>query len=237
MHPLLTAIRDAPLQFLPKPSLESLFHFRSGYSQRFAMEGRSMNWQYDRRSFHRWLCRRFELQFAEPIADTTIVASFSISEEDAFHKYFALLEECLRSEDRGEQSSSIDLEKMNFAQTVKAIRQRPGLHIGYPTFLGCCSYLRGDEHASQDLRLPPDEGREIFRGFQEWVEREKNQAGQKRPWIKVIEFWGGGIDCGHTTSGAWSLFWKWFDQYTKLIGKEQLFGAPTDSPKTGGPAR
>jgi hypothetical protein len=234
MHPLLRAIRDTPLDFLPEPSLKAFMHFRGGYFHRLKMEGQNVNWQYDRRDFHKWLCGRFQLQFAEPVADTALVASFSSSEEDAFRKYFALLEEYLGSEESVEQSSSIGLEKMNFARTLKAIRQRPGLYIGYPTFLGCCSYLRGDEQAHQDLELTSDEGQEIFRNFQEWVEQEKNQAGQKRPWFKIIEFWSGGIDCGHTASGAWSLFWKWLDQYTKLVGKEQLFGAPTDNPKMGG---
>lgn len=234
MYSFLISVREAPLQFLPEPSLRSFFHFRGGYSHRFAVEGRSMNWQYNRREFHGWLCKRYRLIGAESLADTTIVTLFSDSEGEAFQAYFDLLEEYLQSAVTVEQKPVRSIEKKDFSQMLIAIRQSPALYFGYPTFLGCCSYLRGDEQAHLDLALPPDEGREIFRGFQEWVEKEKNQAGQKRPWFKVIEFWSGGIDCGHTASGAWSLFWKWLDQYTKLIGKEQLFGAPTDSPKTGG---
>jgi hypothetical protein len=64
----------------------------------------------------------------------------------------------------------------------------------------------------------------VFRNFQQWVEQEENKAEQRRPWFKVIEFWGGGIDCGYSTRGAWSLFWKWLDQYAQRIGKERLFG-------------
>jgi len=188
------------------------------------MEDHNVNWQYDRRDFHDWLSRQFQLKFAESLADSTIVESFFASEEGAFQNYFVLLEEFLHLESRAKQSKNQILENQNFVQTLMSLRQSPALYLGYPTFLGCYSYLRGDEQAHLDLGLPPDEGREIFHNFQEWVEKEKNQAGQKRPWFKVIEFWSGGIDCGHTASGAWSLFWKWLDQYTKLIGKEDLFG-------------
>jgi hypothetical protein len=71
MHPLLTAIRDTPHLFLPEPSLRSYMRFQEGYSHRFAMEGRRVMWPYDFRQFHKWLCDRFQLKYAEAIAGTT----------------------------------------------------------------------------------------------------------------------------------------------------------------------
>jgi hypothetical protein len=164
------------------------------------------------------------LKHAEAIAGTAIVSSFSTSAQEAFHKYFALLEEYQGSADCAEQVSSSSLEKLSFSQTLKAVRQHPAMYLGYPTFLGCCSYLMGDERAYADLKLPEDEDREIFRSFQTWVEIEKNGSGLSRSWHKIIEFRSGGIDCGHTASGAWSHFWRWLDQYTQQIGKGGVFG-------------
>jgi hypothetical protein len=86
----------------------------------------------------------------------------------------------------------------------------------------------GDERGYYDLRLPSEDGRLLFRDFMKWIETTRNQAGLSRPWFKVIEFWSGGIDCGHTRSGAFSLFFRWLDEYVKLIGKEGLFSVPRE---------
>jgi hypothetical protein len=86
----------------------------------------------------------------------------------------------------------------------------------------------GDERGYYDLRLPSEDGCLLFRDFMKWIETTRNQAGLSRPWFKIIEFWSGGIDCGHTRSGAFSLFFRWLDEYVKLIGKEGLFSVPRE---------
>jgi len=130
-------------------------------------------------------------------------------------------------------SESSTPERKTFLEIVKAIREGPGMYLGHATFLGCCSYLAGDERASRDLELPSDEGRAVYRDFQLWVERQKN-SGLPRPWFKGIEFWSGGIDCGHTSNGAFAVFFKWLDQYAEQIGRPGLFrGAPESEAREG----
>src|SRR5437764_1309802 len=90
MHPLLVAIRKRPIEVLPEVSLKSFQHFVGGYSHRYAMEGISIDWQYNHDNFHDWLCARYQLKGAMSIADTTIVRSFARTEDEAFLKYFAL---------------------------------------------------------------------------------------------------------------------------------------------------
>ncbi len=187
------------------------------------MEGRPIDWQYDGKKFHNWLCARYRVEGARPLADTTIVRSFSASETDAFEKFFALLDEFQSEADPGEQVTGTPNEKMNFAQLLAAIRKRPAPYVLYETFTGCCAFIMGDELAYREIGLPPDEGREVFHSFQQWVVQEHNSAAEWRPWFRIIEFRSFGIDCGYSTRGAWNIFWTWLDQYTERIGKGHLF--------------
>lgn len=54
----------------------------------------------------------------------------------------------------------------DFAEMMKAIRQRPAMYLGNATFLGFSSYLMGDERAQLDSGFAGDEGRAVFRDFQ-----------------------------------------------------------------------
>jgi hypothetical protein len=81
----------------------------------------------------------------------------------------------------------------------------------------------GDERSCQDLGLPIDEGRDLVREFQTWVESEKNSSRHGRPWFKIIQFWSGGFDCGAEKFGGFSLFYKWLDQFSEHIGRAGLF--------------
>ena len=157
------------------------------------------------------------------IADIAIVSSFYGNESEAFDAYFALLEEFLSESHLPESKIEWQMGKKIFVSIVKAIREKPPLYLGHATFLGLSSYLMGDDRAYEDLGLAADEGRETFRAFREWVETDKNRLGLKRPWFKIIEFWSGGIDCGHTDGGAFTLFFSWLDRYTKQIDKPNLF--------------
>jgi hypothetical protein len=96
------------------------------------------------------------------------------------------------------------------------------MYLGTATFFGCCSFLVGDELASRDLHLPVDDSRNVFDGFKQWVETEKNRA-LPRPWFKVISFWSRDLDCGHVKSGAFSRFYDWLDEYAGIVGQHNLF--------------
>jgi hypothetical protein len=226
MDPLLKAIRENPLFYLPDVSLKALMHFRNGFSIRCMMEGKPHDWQFDRKEFWEWLTSRFQLHGADSIGDTTIVSSFSASDVDAFHNYFALLDEFLRKVPPRNQPDNPASKRMNFVETLRAIRERPAMYLGGPTFFGCCSYLMGDELAYRELQLPMDEGRVVFDGFKQWVETEKNRA-LPRSWFKVISFWSM-ADCGHTKSGAFSVFYEWLDEYASERGEPEVFRVSTD---------
>jgi hypothetical protein len=146
---------------------------------------------------------------------------------DAFYKYFSLLDEFLPMGRTHGHPESPATKRKSFAEIVKAIRERPGMYLGSPTFFGCHSYLSGDERAYLDLQLPVDETRAVFYGFKRWVETEKNRA-LPRPWFKVITFWSMGLDCGHARSGAFSRFYDWLDEYTERVGQRELFRVPVE---------
>jgi hypothetical protein len=223
MHPLLHAIRESPSTYLPEHSLVALRAFLNGYLYRSAMEERCIDLGYDVREFHRWVCARFDQKSAGAIAETTLVSSFCFSEESAFREYFNLLDEFLQTGARESARKNFQVEKMTLFQTLRDIREKPALYIGHGTFLGFCSFLMGQERCCQDLRLPVDEDRTFFGEFGKWVESEKSQTTQGRPWFKVIQFWSGGIDLGTGKSGAFWLFFHWLDQFAKISGKEGLF--------------
>jgi hypothetical protein len=229
MNSLLKLIKDSPLSYLPRESLRSLAHFREGYRSRCNMEGAPYEWQYDHWEFRAWLCRHFQMSSEASIHDIGIIELFSTSEADAFHRHFALLAEFLSTADGAKEEGAMSLvdskiERRDFAEMAKAIRHCPAMYLGSASFLGFSSYLMGDERAQLDLGFAVDEGRAIFRDFQKWVEIEQNNFKLHRPWFKIIEFWSAGSDCGHTSSGAYTLFFKWLDRYTEQIGKPGLFG-------------
>jgi hypothetical protein len=93
MDQLLNAIRESPLLYLPEVSLSAFCRFQEGYDERCRMEGRPHNWQVHFDRFGPWLRNKFKMgrsaiELAEPI-----VLSFSSGQQDAFHQYFALLDE------------------------------------------------------------------------------------------------------------------------------------------------
>jgi hypothetical protein len=192
--------------------------FRGGYQSRTLMEVGDFDWGFDRWDFHRWLSDRFQVHGASPIADTSIVSSFFVSEERAFFEYFDLLDEFLLSRDASPaQVSSSSYPSISFAELVREIRRRPAMYIGCPTFLGCCASLMGDTRAYSDLGLHPDRGRELFQEFQEWVELTKNRSAQFRHWYKIVEFWSIG------DHAAYRLFWDWLDQFAAQVGSPDIF--------------
>lgn len=225
MHPLLLAIRENPSDYLPEPSLNAFRHFLVGYTFRSGVEDRPLNLGFDGHEFQRWLLAHFQMPSGRAIADTTIVNSFFFSEQAAFKEYFALLDEFLRSSSQAISPPTPQIEKMSFLETLRKIRKQPALYLGHATFLGCCSYLMGDEHAWLDIGLSLDEERSVFRGFKEWIESEKNRSSCRRSWFKVIQFWSGGIDCGGDYSGGFYLFYKWLDEFSQVIGRDGLFHA------------
>lgn len=223
MDPLLSAIRRDPLSYFPEVSLRAFGHFRNGYAIRSAMEGKTHDWQYDPRKYWEWLGDRFQLEGADALNDISVVSSFSATDIEAFHRYFELLEEFVQQGDPRTTPVYWKSERLDFVDTMKAIRERPSMYLGSSSFRALHAYLLGDERAFRDLELPPDEGRVKFETFKRWVELTKNKA-MPRPWFKVIEFWSMGIDCGHNPkSGALSLFFSWLDQYAKEIGEDELF--------------
>jgi hypothetical protein len=225
MDPLLRAIRLNPLDYLPEASLQALQHFRSGYGFRCAMEGSPYDREFDRVGFWDWLAERYHLKGARAIDAFTVISSFSANEAEAFHKYFELLEEFCATQPARVPTPEPKPDRMDFAGLLKAIRQRPAMYLGYPSFRALRAYLAGDDRAYRDLQLSEDEGRNLIRGFSDWIEGEKNNA-LARPWFKVIEFWSGGMDCGHDPkAGAFSLFFRWLDAYAANVGRPEFFGA------------
>jgi hypothetical protein len=225
MDSLLCAIRENPLSYLPEVSLKALMHFRNGYSIRCIAEGRPHGWQFDRKEFWKWLVSHFQLRGADSIGDINIVSSFSPNEVDAFYNYFALLDEFLRSSSAPNQPEDSGPKRKSFVEVLRAIRERPEMYLGGPTFFGCYSYLLGDGRAHLDLHLPMDDARNVFDGFKRWVETEKNRA-LPRPWFKVISFWSMGLDCGYTKNSAFSRFYEWLDEYAETVGQPELFVSP-----------
>lgn len=224
MDPLLIEIRRDPLAYLPEVSLSAFGHFRSGYGFRCAVEGAPHDWQFDGRAFWEWLAAKYQLKGADALNDISIVSSFSENDAQALEKYFELLEEFSHEHPTNVPRLKAKPEHLDFTELLKAIRRRPPLYLGHASFRALRAYLMGDSRACRDLQLPDDDGRKLFREFTTWVEVEKNR-GLRRPWYKVIEFWSGGVDCGHNPkSGAFTLFFHWLDQYAEKVGRPAFFG-------------
>jgi hypothetical protein len=228
---ILADLWKSPLLLLPRFSLSAFANFKQGYSGRMLMEKGEFCWGYSSSRFHESISKHFCLKERLTLADTTIVASFFLSEEEAFRCYFKLLEEFLSSADPADaETFTSKMGSMGFAELIREIRKLPAMWIGYATFLGCCAHLMGDERAFADLGLAPDYERTLFADFKNWVESEKSGSTQFRPWFKVIEFWSIG-DCGHSSGGAYSLFFKWLDSFAEMQGHPGLFRPASGNPE------
>ncbi|MFC5863823.1 hypothetical protein ACFPT7_16060 [Acidicapsa dinghuensis] len=221
MNDLFKIIRQEPQSLLPEISLRAWMHFYGGYRHRRLEDQGSFAPAFDRMDFHRWLCDRFQILYASPIADVSIVSSFFLSEETAFYKYFDLLEEYLRSQ----EAKSPDVyvfsgEKEGFAGLVRGARKCPAMYIGSQTFLGFCSMLMGDIFATVEMGSDFDAGQLLFIKFQKWVEATKNHSEQFRHWFKIVNFWS--ID----DHSAYTLFCAWLDEFSKEAGNPDIFRSP-----------
>jgi hypothetical protein len=109
---------------------------------------------------------------------------------------------------------------------LKKIRERPPLYLGTTSFRSCQLFLMGEERAYSDLALPQGDDRRIFSEFKNWVEKHKNEAGCLRPWHVIVSYYGVGCDCGHTETGAFTLFYRWLDEFAATRSQSGLFQVP-----------
>ena len=223
MDALSGRIRNAPLSYLPEQSLALLWYFRQGFDLRYAMEGKSYQWSDDnhRRSFAQWVRKRFGATTGRALSHFPLICSFSSNDVEALSNYFALLEEFC-NEDSLHFQSELDrkVKKLDFAELLIAARANPQIYAVDGNFFGYCAFLMGEQRAHENLQLPSDSGRTMFDEFKRWIEEKENRA-LPRPWYKVIAFWSGGYQVG--PDGAFSLFYKWLDEYAAENGMPNLF--------------
>jgi hypothetical protein len=220
----MNAIREEPLKYLPEVSLMALWMFRQGYVFRYYMEGHSLEDDVDDQAFDSWIRARFGVSRAF-FNNISIVRSFAANDAEAFHDYFALRDEFLRTANTHEKPAKKPptVERMNQIDLLKKIRERPALYLGTASFRSCSWFLMGEERAYSDLGLPVGEDRKIFSEFKEWVEQIKNNAGRPRPWHVIVSYYGTGCDCGNTVTGAFTLFYRWLDKFAATRGQPSLF--------------
>ncbi len=228
MDQILEAIKIDPLAYLPERSPMLLRHFLAAYVARHTAQSVSSRVSEMFRPFEQWLCDRYSLSAGSRDA-FDIISSYSDGTENAFANFFVLFAEF---EDAyfhvrppggkvSRQPLSPQEERRDVVELIRAVRQRPELHIGFPHFTGFHAYLNGHQAAGRDLGLPLSEGDGLFDKFKHWVEQTKNHA-KPRPWSKVIQFQSP-CDCGHTAVGAYCTFLNWLDQFAQQSGKPDLF--------------
>ena len=92
IYDVLEAIRSRPAMYIPEPSIKQLRAFLDGYlgglgRVRYAVRGEA-----DLRRFNEWIARR--LGFPEPTSGwCNMIRTKSLSDEDAFTRFFMLLDE------------------------------------------------------------------------------------------------------------------------------------------------
>ena len=216
-------IREDPLKYLPEVSLTVLRMFYMGYIFRYYKEGHSLEDDVDHQAFDSWIRARFGVSRSY-FNVFSIVRSFAANDADAFHDFFALRDEFLRTADTHTKSDPIrwTIEQVSMIDLLKKIRERPPLYLGTPSFRNCHLFLVGEERAYSDLSLPLGDDRKIFSEFKRWVEQDKNEAGRRRPWDVIVSYYGIG-DCGHTVNGAFTLFYSWLDEFAATRGQPNLF--------------
>ncbi|HEY3767075.1 MAG TPA: hypothetical protein VGN44_00235 [Candidatus Angelobacter sp.] len=226
MH-LFDAIRKDPLNYLPEVSLTALDFFYQGYSFRYYTEGHSLEDNFDHQEFDSWIRARFGV--SRSYFDIfSIIGSFAANDTEAFHDYFTLRDEFLQTANISERGEMLQwhAEPTNLIDLLKKIRERPALYVGTVSFRKCYLFLTGENRAYSDLGLPIGDDRKIFAEFKDWVEQQKNKASRPRPWHVMVSYYGTGCDCGNIESGAFTLFYRWLDEFATIHGQTNLLQVP-----------
>ena len=137
--------------------------FHQGYAFRFYMEGHSLEDDIDHQEFDSWIRARFGVSRSY-FNIISVVRSFAASDAEAFHDFFALRDEFLRTVNGYKKPAPalLAIERLNLIDLLKKIRERPPLYLGSASFRRCNLLLMGDEHAYSDLSLPLSDDRKIF---------------------------------------------------------------------------
>jgi hypothetical protein len=216
-------IHRDPLQYLPEISLMALWKFQNGYSYRCHSEGRHFEDDFNGRGreFEDWIRARFGVP-RDSCNVITIIDSFSRNNQEAFHNYFALRDEFLKPYEASSSDAQppVQIEPTDLVQLLKGIRERPAMYFGTTHFQDFYLMMLGDERAYTDLGLVPGNDRRIWAEFKSWVEETENNASMRRPWHKIISYWGG------RGESALELFYKWLDKFASTIDQPDLFQVP-----------
>lgn len=173
------------------------------------------------REFEFWLRDKFGIKQDGWNIDR-IIDSFSSSNAEAFENFFSLRDEFLQTAEAESQSGPWEAhyEHRDLIHMLKSVRERPAMYFGNTHFRNFYLMMLGDERAFTDLGLIPGNDREIWMEFKNWVEKTQNDAHIRRPWHKIISYWGG------SGESALELFYKWLDEFAASIGQPELFQVP-----------
>jgi hypothetical protein len=228
---LLSEIRKEPLHFMPEVSLTALLHFWQGYSARCRLENRPTEdiLEGHGQEFDAWVRERFGVSRSY-FNVFSVIESFAANGSEAFETFWTMRNEFLSGCTSPEEVVPVTKPEkhLNLLELIRAIRERPGLYLGRCSFRHFYLHIMGDERAWLDCGLAQGEDRRIFSDFKGWVEKKKNQAGHPRLWYNIISYYGVGCDCGYTKDGAFTLLYRWLDEFASEIGQPDLFKVESD---------
>jgi len=92
LYYLLLEIREEPYKYLERPTLKYLHSFMSGYIVYRNYIDREIHYDFYQ-GFSRYIQEKFQIYLS--VSDMDIIEFFSTSEEEAFNRYFELLDEYL----------------------------------------------------------------------------------------------------------------------------------------------
>ena len=222
LYNLLHEVKENPVPYLSKPSLNCLHLFLIGYlSTRFELELDREGTILD--GFQEWIQERAKTYGSQSWAG--IILFICGSERSAFYSFFELLDEFLsRKEILTSKNISEKIVKVNrdnlrtLFELLAGIKKRPGMYLGTNSITNLDMVLRGRNLALRELGVAPTEEEREIEDFQAWIqERYGINSGQS--WAKIILFFS--IDEREALERFFELFEEFLnrDKSSELIAK------------------
>jgi len=198
LYNLLVEIHEQPLKYLRKPTLKYLHTFMSGYLMCLGYLNKQdvIDFYQD---FQIFIQNKYEILLT--LHYTDIIQFYCVDEEEAFERYFELLDEYVKGVELSIETGSAVMN--NIYDVLQIIKKRPKLYLARVSLVDLHVFINGyiacmNEYDNKKHDFYPD--------FQEFVQQKYDVKFYKH-WSDIIQFYSGGGE------EAFNKFFQLLDEF------------------------
>lgn len=190
MEKILTKVKDNPALYICKPDVQLLRYFIDGYVMTYSL----FPWGCSRefcRGFMDFVMEKYKIKEQFLFHWTSVFLYFTNSEEEAFYKFFEVLEEFASLHANEICDAVVDREVSEedafciIGEMIGRVKIRPRLYIGLLSMVRLKAFINGCMAYINEINGSATY--EFYPGFQSFVER-KYDIRIEADWAKIITF-------------------------------------------------